>query len=223
MSSEVYMDRIIEAVEQIRSLPESRIDVGIGQGHETFLTQMHRSLPHPQFCPSPVVGNEDIANFREALAEVQAWIAPNQLPSDYYLFLEYYGGFDTGGFQTDGGDYRLGTLGIGPMVEEWYGYIAGDDGLYEGGLLEIAGLSFDRESGEFDYAYFFLDLAGVIYRYGVIGLQWWKVRGLGLQPVLRDPHAHPMCWTKIADSFTEWLEKAADTAGTFGYVQRQEE
>jgi hypothetical protein len=111
------------------------------------------------------------------------------------------------------------------MVEVNYSYIAGDDGYYEGGFLHIAHLWVKKGDKGYDHHSFFLDLEGAIHRYSVINLPNRKLsrEGLGFADVLSNPHAYPNYWIKIADSFTEWLELAADTAGTFGYVQRQEE
>jgi hypothetical protein len=217
--SEVVMDRIIAAVERMRSLPESRIDVGLGQGHETFLTYKRKSLYHPQFSPAPVVGDDDIAYFEEALLEIQTWLAPNQLPKDYLFFLNYYGGLVVGGEH-----YALIIAGIGPMTEVWYSYIAGDSRAYEGGLLKIAGFGFGEEEDEGDTVFYFLDLGGAVHQYCVIGLSKQELdrEGVGFKDVLPNPHAHPTCWTKVADSFTEWLELAADTRATFGYIEAEE-
>jgi hypothetical protein len=211
------MDDVTRAVERIESLPEAYVDRNYLQSYDAVLAQLRMRTEGR--IDSMSEAEEYIAHIREGLAKVQAWVAPWQLPEDYVFFLEYYGGLM---ISTE--SHYFAVQGIGPMVEEWYGFIKGDDSLYvkgdempyEGGVLRVGILSLrDERNGCVD---FLMDLGGAIRQYGIIGVPSWKVTGTNYLTILRNPRMYPTLWTKLADSFTEWLEQAADTGGTFGYI-----
>jgi hypothetical protein len=205
------MDRVIQAVERIRIIPGAEVDCGLGQGRDALLAHIHRQ--YSEVMGVPLMPDDwYVTESRQCFAEMQAEVAPNRLPDDYALFLEYYGGLSIGM-----SDYDLIVDGIGPMVEEWYGFPFGDDGIYENGLLAIATLVLqkDRSSQRFR---FFLDLGGIIRQDSVIGIDDRGLERADYASILQDPHTHPDRWTKLTDSFTEWLEQAATTKGAFGYI-----
>jgi hypothetical protein len=154
----------------------------------------------------------DITEVQEALTTLHAWVAPHRLPDDYVFFLEFYGGLS---IKIPRYHY-LFVFGLGPMADEWYDFIMGDDALCENGFLLVGTLAFKGERLD-QYVHFFLDLSGIIHQYCVIGMESPKPTGASLVPILQNPHAHPGRWAKHGDSFTEWLERLAATKGAFGY------
>jgi hypothetical protein len=137
---------------------------------------------------------------------------PYHLPDDYLFFLEFYGGL-----MIEVPSYNISIFGLGPMVHEWYDDLMGDDALYENGFLLIS-LLLLSEYRPNNYVHFFLDLAGIVRQYCVIGMSSNELVEKCLIPVLHNPHAYPDRWTKHADSFTEWLEQLSVTNGSFGYL-----
>src|SRR6266545_462524 len=181
------MDRIVQAVEKIRSIPDARIDQGIQRvTDETLRTMLQRDFE-----------------------ELFAWVAPNYLPPDYRFFLEYYGGLS-----INTSFYAFDIRGIGPMHNGWYLHIIGsqgdfDEGLYENGFLEIGSLSIIQTR---ERVRFFLDLGGSIEQQCIIGIAEggpdFKIGDTEI--TLRQPHGHRQSWSKLADTFTSWIEMAAE-------------
>jgi hypothetical protein len=202
------MDRVIRAVDRIRSQPGAHVDRNFRQGHDAVLAQIQSRLDKGD---EPFV-DEFIADGQKDIAQLHTIVAPHHLPDDYVFFLEYCGGLL---IETD--DYNLLVDGIGPMVEEWYGFIMSDDLVYENGFLSISDLAFKRERvGR--HVRCFLDLSGIIHLDSIIGVQYGPSVGYGLLSILRDPRAYPDRWTKLADSFTGWLDLVAATEGKLGFV-----
>ena len=139
------------------------------------------------------------------------------LPDDYQFFLEYCGGLN---IDTDAD--RFAIHGGGVKVYHWYRYVYDDeDSRCEGGLLYIGDFVVrDQTSPIYSrIVEFYLDLEGSIQMHCVIAVPPWGPTEAvtDFRDILRFPHAHADCWTKLADSFTEWLELAVETRGTFGY------
>ncbi|MCB9419478.1 MAG: hypothetical protein H6667_06725 [Ardenticatenaceae bacterium] len=106
------------------------------------------------------------------------------------------------------------------MVEEDYSSIISDNVIYqsgEWGFLSLGGLGFRHEKYKFQYASFFLDIAGIIQKDAVISIGPWGKDTLVPLGILKDVHAYPQAWRKISNSFTEWLEYAGLTRGLFDY------
>lgn len=106
------------------------------------------------------------------------------------------------------------------MVEDWYAAINSDEALPEPGrygFLSLGSLNFREGIYKFQYVSFFLDLAGTIQKHCVIGVGPWGAEELTPDIVLKDIYAYPGKWQKIANSFTDWLEQAAQTGGAFIY------
>ena len=207
------MDSVIRAVDRIRAIPGADVDRNFGQGRQAVRDQIEmqwtdlkrrgelREIPTDYDAQC----DELITVAQEERAKLHNLVAPHHLPDDYVFFLEYYGGLFIG---ID--DYSLLVDGIGPMTEQWYGFIMGDNVPYKDGLLNIGSLSYDDE-----YVILFLDLAGVVQQNCVIGVKCGEEEEPDFLPVIRNlPH----CWTKLADSFTAWLERIAETGGTLGYT-----
>jgi hypothetical protein len=204
------MESVTRAVTRIQLVPRAHIDRSFRQGREAVVAQLRARTDDEVIDIS--VADIDIAHFREGINEICTWVAPNRLPEDYVFFLEFYGGL-----LIETPDYNLLVDGIGPMVEEWYGFPMGDDGICENGLLAVATLALKKERiGQ--SVRFFLDLAGTICQDCVIGIDDRGLERADYASILREPYAHTDRWTKLADSFTEWLEQAAATSGTFGYI-----
>jgi hypothetical protein len=51
-----------------------------------------------------------------------------------------------------------------------------------------------------------------------MGLYGFPAGGTIPSAIPKDIHAHPHMWHKVANSFAEWLEQAAETRGAFGYA-----
>jgi hypothetical protein len=197
------MNRVIQAVERIRIIPESRVDCSIQQGHEAVLEQFQLSFGE--------ASEDDITNLRQALIELHTWVAPHRLPDDYVFFQEFYGGLT---IRTSHYDFFI--EGLGPMTDDWYGDVMGDDGIYENGLLLIGTLAFGNNPRQFNR--FFLDVVGIIDQYCVIQTELQGPPHSELLQMLQSPLDHPTDWAKVAGSFTEWLELVAETQGSLGNV-----
>ena len=156
-------------------------------------------------------------------------VLPYQLPDDYLFFLEYYGGLTIE--STTG--VVFSAFGVGPEGESPYGNVVSynltrrelDFGrLYIGSWEGLACLTEEqsrlveesKKAGEynpFDDKYpdhywfreFHLDLAGIVQEHSIIGPK-------------ENTQSAQSTWLKVANSFTEWVEQAAETEGTFGCV-----
>jgi hypothetical protein len=205
-------DQIEKAIEQIRLLPNARVDCGTGQGRERFFAQLGNHASTPEMLELPFEWHVTEAD--KCLTQIETLIKPYPLPDDYLVFLKFHGGFTI----SSEGSY-FASLGLGPMAEEWYPYLAGRVGYYENGFLKIGTLRLrDPYENKFMYVWFLLDLGGGIQRGCVIGLSMWKLGQLNLQDALREPQSCSFCWSRIVGSFTEWLQTAASTEGRFGYL-----
>jgi hypothetical protein len=204
------MDKVIRIVSRIQLIHRARVDRNFGQGRDAMFAQLQARFG--KACIKDVSDvNNDFASSQKYLDELRTWVAPCRLPEDYVFFLKF-----CGGLLIKIPPYNCIVAGIGPMTEEWYGFIMGDDALCENGFLLVGTLAFKGEKlGQ--YVHFFLDLSGIIHQYCVIGMEAPKPTGASLVPILRNPHAHPGRWSKHGDSFTEWLERLAATEGAFGY------
>jgi hypothetical protein len=203
------MEAVIQAVEHVRAVPGTLVDCGIGQGENAYLAYVRRQTLEVLDI-SPAADDWYVAEFQRGFAEVQAWVGPDALSRDYAFFLEYFAGL-----VIDRDDYYFAVYGIGLMTEHWYSSVTGDDGLFEEGFLKIGVLAHRKKAR---YVDFFLDLAGTIRQDCVIGINDRGLERADYASILQDPYAHTDRWTKLADSFTEWLEQAAATSGTFGYI-----
>jgi len=205
-------DQIEKAIEQIRLMPNAQVDCGTEQGQDHFFTQLGNHVSTPAMLELPF--DWYVTEADKCLTQIENLIKPYSLPADYLSFLKLYGGIT-----ISNEDSSFVSLGFGPMVEEWYPYLAGKVGYYENGFLKIGALRF-RNPVEYGFMYvsFFLDLGDRIQRCRVIGVSMWKLGGLNLQDVFREPQSCSFCWSMIADSFTEWLQIAATTKGRFKYL-----
>ncbi len=194
------MEKIVRAIEHIQLIPGAQVDRSFRQGVEAVLSQLQPWNTDVSYA------EELIAAMQDRLRALQSCVKPCQLPEDYIFFLEFYGGLI-----INGPSHRLMVDGIGPMTMTWYGRLVGEEMIYDHGLLGIGHLSlFEKRQPAI---YFFLDLAGTVDRYAVIGIHYRTA----LVSILRSLPNYPRRWIKVADSFTDWLEKLAATGGLFGY------
>jgi len=216
---------VIEIVEQIRALPNAYVDCGFLQGREAVLKQFQQREEGVSGAVIPDLRDETekvaaadrfISSMQEAITELIERTKPYKIPKDYILFLQTYGGM-----LIDGEKYNFATYGIGPMVEDWYGYLnTADHVLMESGKLGWLSLGRLVFSRGHKYGYqrvvFLLDLANSIRKDSVIGIGPWD----GREPqelILSNLQSWNGKWTKVSDSFAEWLELARHTAGEFVY------
>jgi len=221
-------DRIIGAGGEIGRLPHAFIDRGIGQGRQAIIDHLHplpaaaeRALTaQPRYAPlareTPAQrADRVIADIAAYLSEMDDWLAPHQLPGDYRFFVAYYGGL-----AIDDPSYYFDIFGYGPKATTRYDIpMDGDQSLYEHGWLAIGMLSLkgDGQPHFGHLVHFFIDLAGDVYQGCVIAIPTWGCYESIRDPrvILRDMHAHKECWTRVADSFTDWLEMVARTRDAF--------
>jgi hypothetical protein len=207
------LEQIEKVIEQIRFLPNSQVDCGTEQGQKQFFAQLSEHIATPEMLKVPF--NCYVLETNKCLVQIEKIIRPYSLPTDFLSFLKIYGGLTIANE-----DSHFATLGFGPMSEDWYPNLLGNVGYYENGFLKIGTLRFrDPVEYKFMYVFFFLDLGNRIQRNRVIGVSMWKLRELNLQDVLREPQSCSFCWSRIADSFTEWLQTAANTKGRFEHLQ----
>ncbi len=205
-------NQIKKVIEHICLLPNVQVDCGTEQGQDRFFAQLRNHSSTPERLELPF--DWHVKEMDKCLKQVEDVIQPYSLPTDYLLFLKLYGGIT-----ISSEDFYFVSLGLGPMSEEWYPYLAGKVGYYENGFLKIGALRF-RSPIEYGFRYvsFFQDLGNKIQRYCVIGVSMWELGELNLQDVLREPQFCSFCWLTIAASFTEWLQIAANTKGRFKYL-----
>lgn len=227
-------DRIINAGKAIGRLPHAFVDCGIGQGRQAIIDHLD-PLPVParqalaaqpryaSLIRETSVQRADrvIAGIATYLSDLDAWLAPHDLPEDYRFFIEYYGGLD-----IDEASYDFDIFGYGPKATARYDIpMDGDQSLYEHGWLAIEALSLkDEDQPHYGHpVHFFIDLAGDIHRGCVLAIPTWGCYEDIRDPrvILRDVDAHKKCWTKVAFSFVEWLEVTARTRGAFDYTRRK--
>lgn len=208
------MDLVIAAINQIRSITEYdvRIDVGVQQERDIISEQLQLRLGLNE-SPEPV--DSLIASCKHGVSELQEWVSPYTLPEDYLFFIEHYGGLvvhaDTCSFQL---------FGEGPMVEEWYTSPMGDEAIAEpgqDGVLTIGFMSFVRDI-PYTQVYFLLDLAGIIYPNAVLGVPYAASIDYKPEVIIKHLRKLPTYWNSVATSFTEFLELAATTRGSIGYL-----
>ena len=205
-------DQIEKVIEQIRLMPNAQVDCGTAQGQDHFLAQLRKHSSTPERLELPF--DWHVKETDKCLKQVEDFIQPYSLPTDYLSFLKLYGGIT-----ISNEDSCFASLGLGPMSEEWYPYLAGKVGHYENGFLKIGALRFRNPiEDKFMYVSFFLDLRNRIRHYCVIGVSMWELGELNLQDVFREPQSCSFCWLTIADSFTAWLQITATTQGRFKYL-----
>jgi len=225
-------DRIISAGGEIGRLPHAFIDRGIGQGRQAIIDHLD-PLPasaERAFATQPrytLLARETpaqradrvIAGITAYLSELDTWLAPHHLPEGYLFFVAHYGGL-----AIDDPSYYFDIFGYGPKATARYDIpMDGDQSLYEHGWLAIGMLSLKDEDQRHygHFVHFFIDLAGDVYRGCVIAVPTWgcyeNIRDGRV--ILRDVDAHKECWTRVAESFTDWLEVAAQTRGAFDYIR----
>jgi hypothetical protein len=216
---------VIEIVESIRALPGAFVDCGYLQGRDAVLKQFQRQEEEisSAIIKDPRDANEKAASadrfislMQQAIREVIERAQPYELPKDYIIFLQNYGGI-----MIEGEKHNFATYGIGPMVEDWYGYLnTADHVLMETGKLgwlSLGRLVF-RKGHKYDYqrVQFLLDLSGSVQKNSVIGIGPWDGQERE-ELILSNLQTRNGMWTSISSSFAEWLELARDTTGEFVY------
>lgn len=202
---------VIEIINRIQLLPEARVDANFRQGQDEILKQLNKRTGED--ASASVVSF--IENSQNAIPELTQKVMPYDIPDDYIFFLEYYGGLV---IRSD--NYFFSVLGIGPMVEEWYGGIISDEAFPEPGkygFLSLGSLNFREGKYKSQYVDFFLDLAGIVQKHCVIGVGPCGKDDPNSFEIIKDIHAYSHKWRRIANSFIEWLELAAETRGVFVY------
>ncbi|MBI1881258.1 MAG: hypothetical protein HYR94_24015 [Chloroflexi bacterium] len=202
---------IKEIVDRIKLLPESFVDVSYRQGRDKVLKQLNKRTGENESAWVDVFIEDSQNTIQKLIQKVTPYI----IPDDYIYFLEFYGGL-----AIESNDYYFSLLGIGPMVEEWYTGIESDDAFPEPekyGFLSLGSLDFRKGKYKFQHVNFFLDLAGVVQKHCVIGVGPWGEDDPNSFKIIKDIHAYPHRWQRVANSFTEWLELAAETRGIFVY------
>lgn len=206
-------DQIERVMEQIRSLPEAQVDCGIEQGQKQFFAQLSKHVITPDLLDLPFELYVMEAN--KSLARINNLISPYSLPADCLSFLSRHGGIT-----ISSKDSCFASLGFGPMAEEWYPHLMSKAGCYENGFLKIGTLRIRNFiENKYMYASFFLDIGGGIQRHCVVQVSMWKLGDLNLQDVFRELQSCSFCWSIAANSFTEWLQIAANTNGRFEHLQ----
>lgn len=206
------MNNLQAIVEQIRNLPSSGVDINFRQGRVEFRQQLNL---FGQVDESFI--NDTIEQFEEIITTLKQNALPYKIPEEYIFFLEFYGGLYIDG---DDGHY-FSTYGLGPMSEEWYASIISPDAVPESihyGFLALGSLSFYEGKYNGQLVKFFLDLAGTIQESSVIGIGPLRPEGPLPSMIIKNVNEYPQFWHKVADSFTHWLQRAAETQGAFDYV-----
>jgi len=221
--------RIEEAVSRIASSRYAFVDHGIGQGREVIQASLS---PQPEILQGFGLSKTDeertdavMLSIKEYLAELEAWVAPHHLPADYRFFIKRYGGLHI----HYNGLYYFQAYGYGMQATYQYDIpMDGDDSHYENGLLVIGTLTLHEKAHAYYNRpiYFISDLGGRVQQGCVLAMpsgEWKRFPAIhDIEDVMRDLVTYRDCWTKVADSFTDWLEEVASTQGTLGYIPVRE-
>lgn len=207
---------IIKIVESSRLFSWVNIDCGLAQGEDAILKQLqsqYNDFQEDEYCSV----SSSVSWMKNALEELKEKTTPYQLPKDYMVFLEQYGGLS-----IDGINSHFSVLGISTMTEQWYGYLNQDNiDLWKANIcdwLRIGELVFHRNHRFFGQrVIFYLDLAGFIQPGCVVALGPWD----GVNPkelvILNNKHIHSNYLEKISESFDGWIELAIKSRGGFSY------
>jgi len=208
---------IIDIVESSRLFPWAYIDCGYRQGEKTILAHLQNQFD--KFQEDEYYSVSEILSFMpKAIEELTNAVSPHQIPEDYRIFLEYYGGF-----AIDGIDANFSVSGLGPMVETWYAYVNQENhdlwASKNTGWLEIGHLIF-RSGHTFDEkrVLFYLDIAGFIQKNCIIAIGPWSGIDPKASTILDNISKYSSLWKKVSNSFSEWLILAIKTQGMFTYV-----
>ena len=212
------MEQVIQTVEQIRLISAEdqkfsiNLDRGLLQGREAIFEQLvlREDVEFASIQTDSILGM-----IERMITKFQSWAQPYQLPADYLFFLKYFGGL---WLETETAIMVLD--GTGPMLEDWYTSLMGDNAISvpnQDGVLTIGFLSF-RNHTPYDQVYLLLDLAGVIQPNAVLGIP--VAASIDYKPKVIVKHLRelPTYWSLIAPSFTAFLERVATTKGDLGYV-----
>ncbi len=216
---------VTEIVERIRTIPGAFVDCGFLQGRDAVIEQFQQrdkeysnavGYELPNEIEKAAEADRFISFMQQAITELIERAKPYEIPKEYILFLQSYGGI-----MIDGMKHNFATYGIGPMVEDWYGYLnTADHVLMESGKLgwlSLGRLVFRRgHKNEYQRVEFLLDLANSVRKDSVIGIGPWD----GREPeelILSNLQSWNGKWTIVSNSFVEWLELARQTTGEFVY------
>jgi len=203
---------ITTIIEPVRNQQNIFVDYGFRQGQDKILQVLKQQ--NEEYTKSFVEAG--IADSKEIIHDLIQKTKPYTIPENYIFFLEFYGAL---WIETD--DYYFSTLGIGPMVEQFYSSINSDEAFHESGqygILKLGSLSFRSGKYKFQYLDFFLDLAGQTQRDSVISVGPWEEETVTASTVVKNLSSYPKVWQKCADSFEEWLQLVVKTNGGFGYM-----
>jgi hypothetical protein len=201
-------------IERIQSMQDTYVDCSIRQGRDAIHSQLNERAGKDEEAFVDIT----IEGMKSTIAALVQRAMPYELPDDYVFFLEFSGGL---AMYNDDSDGWFSILGVGPMVEDWYGSVDGDEAVQDPGkcgFLSLGSRGFGKGKYRFKRIVFLLDLTGTIHKHCVIGIGPCGEDTLSLSTIINDIHSYPNMWRKIANSFTEWLEQAAETHGTFGYT-----
>ena len=209
------MQEVISAVERIRLLPDATIGCNFSQGRQAVADYLRAMKRTAELTNLDAI----ISKCKTRSRRLRELVAPYSLPEDYLFFQDYYGGLV---LETSKGIPQLMVMGTGPLA-----------GLYYGELLE--GTEESLPSNPFYFAIYWSEKAN--------GLRPLEIaRNSTLSPfddehVLPSPmlsHLYyidssgvvktdsilvarsdegPNRFTKIAGSFTEWLNLVAEKSG----------
>ena len=204
-------EKIKKLVQEISLIQNSHIDVGFAQGRNAIISQIEL---WDNLRDAEKATELYIKRYLQELQSIILWIKPYILPDDYLFFLNYYGGLNVEDLY-----YNFGIYGTGPMSEEWYPFLKGDEVYSEpqkDGVLTIGFLVSKNSIKSFNIL-FFLDLAGIIKQYSVIALSFESETDAGVSEVIKNLEFYSSRWKLVSSSFTDWLTVVAQTKGGFGY------
>lgn len=205
------MDEVKEIVERIRDLPRSGVDVGFLRERDRLVVQIRQAglKPDPAWLERAV--NETI----ETLRLLKEKAKPHIVPEEYLFFLGAYGGL-----YIERDNFYFSVYGLGVMSEDWYASVVSDSAMLdwatENGFLKLGHLNFREGEFKSHYIDYLLDLAGNVSRNNVIAVGPYR-SGPGSDVFVEDIHQYPGPWRVVANSFTGWLRRIAETEGSFGY------
>ena len=202
---------ITETIKRLQETPDAYIDVSYLQGRDAVLNQLNKRSGDDE----SLWVDSYLNDIEHTINDLIERIKPHSLPDDYLYFLSYYGGVS---IEHENSYFQV--FGVGPMVEDEYASIDSDEaqlGKEVTGFLSIGSVSFRTGTLALYRVTFFLDLASRFQRYSVIGIGPWERGMIPPDQVLQNLNGHADKWKILANSFTHWLDKAAETHGAFEY------
>ena len=207
------MNTIAGTLQKVSQLDGAVVDQGYAQGVISILEHIKANDPNANIDAAQRLSR----SLQDGLKDIHSWVYRYVLPEDYTYFLEYWGGLH---IKTN--KFYLEIMGIGIMVDSWYSYLMGDEGFFDpsdDGVILLGSLGSQQPiHGAYFRVYFILDVAGIFQAEQSIGVGTLTTGNSIVRHIVKTPATYVADWKILANSFSQWLELVATSAGSCGYT-----